>query len=176
MSNPRTRKFGLLAGDLNDKSPAVQTRVWRSRADPGDRGLRRTVPSLDDLKAPPEHGRNVAPATHLNQRVSLLTSRGSPTTAAPRRSYGAHFWLYRTTNRGRRRLPRDAFHATGHEAQFVTIVSSSNAARVEPLRLGFLYGVGCERRWKDLDGDLTFQLRVRRPIDFPPFHPRRAAR
>ena len=33
-------------------------------------------------------------------------------------------------------------------------------------------GVGCQRRWEDLDGDLTLQLRVRRPIDFP--HPTHA--
>ncbi len=33
-------------------------------------------------------------------------------------------------------------------------------------------GVGCERRWEDLDGDLTLQLRVRRPIYLP--HPTHA--
>jgi hypothetical protein len=32
--------------------------------------------------------------------------------------------------------------------------------------------VGCQRRWENLDGDLTLQLRVRRPIDFP--HPTHA--
>ena len=33
-------------------------------------------------------------------------------------------------------------------------------------------GVGCERRCEDLGSDLTLQLRVRRPIDFP--HPTHA--
>ena len=40
------------------------------------------------------------------------------------------------------------------------------------LKAGQSVGVGCQRRWEDLDGDLTLQLRVRRPIDFP--HPTHA--
>ena len=59
----------------------------------------------------------------------------TPAPADPRRHYGAGFWLdvpdeYRTE---RSRLPGDAFHAAGHEAQFVTIVPSREAVIV---RLG----------------------------------------
>jgi CubicO group peptidase (beta-lactamase class C family) len=59
----------------------------------------------------------------------------SPAPADPRRHYGAHFWLdvpdeYRGTDES---LPHDAFHAAGHEAQFVTIVPSDDAVIV---RLG----------------------------------------
>jgi hypothetical protein len=59
----------------------------------------------------------------------------SPAPADPRKHYGAHFWLdlpdeYRGTDAA---LPPDAFHAVGHEAQFVTIVPSRQAVIV---RLG----------------------------------------
>lgn len=59
----------------------------------------------------------------------------SPAPADARRHYGAHFWLdvpdeYRGTNGN---LPADAFHAAGHEAQFVTMIPSRNAVIV---RLG----------------------------------------
>ena len=59
----------------------------------------------------------------------------SPAPADPRRRYGAHFWLdvpdeYRGTDRS---LPNDAFHAAGHEAQFVTVVPSCETVIV---RLG----------------------------------------
>ena len=58
-----------------------------------------------------------------------------PAPADPRKRYGAHFWLdvpdgFRG---GDARLPRDAFHAAGHEGQFVTIVPSHDAVIV---RLG----------------------------------------
>ena len=33
------------------------------------------------------------------------------------------------------------------------------------LKAGQAVGVGCERRWKDLDGDVTLQLRIARAID-----------
>jgi CubicO group peptidase (beta-lactamase class C family) len=59
----------------------------------------------------------------------------SPAPADPRRRYGAHFWLdvpdeYRGTDG---RLPADAFHAAGHEAQFVSVIPSRDAVIV---RLG----------------------------------------
>lgn len=59
----------------------------------------------------------------------------SPAPGDPRGRYGAHFWLdvpdeYRTTEGS---LPNDAFHAVGHEGQFVTIVPSCEAVIV---RLG----------------------------------------
>ena len=58
-----------------------------------------------------------------------------PAPADPRKHYGAGFWLdvpdeYR---RPGSLLPGDAFHAAGHEAQFVTIVPSHDAVIV---RLG----------------------------------------
>lgn len=45
--------------------------------------------------------------------------------------YGAHFWLnvpspYRSDNTEVAALPDDAFHAVGHEGQFVTIIRSRN--------------------------------------------------
>jgi CubicO group peptidase (beta-lactamase class C family) len=65
------------------------------------------------------HGRRVLPAGW----VSYTTS---PAPADPHARYGAHFWLdvpagYR---QGEDDLPADAFHAAGHEAQFVTIIPS----------------------------------------------------
>jgi CubicO group peptidase (beta-lactamase class C family) len=59
----------------------------------------------------------------------------SPAPADPAKRFGAHFWLdvpseYCGTGTP---LPRDAFHAAGHEAQFVTIVPSRDAVIV---RLG----------------------------------------
>jgi hypothetical protein len=59
----------------------------------------------------------------------------SPAPADPRKHYGAHFWLevpneYCGTGDS---LPREAFHAAGHEGQFVTIVPSRDAVIV---RLG----------------------------------------
>ncbi|MBX3134068.1 MAG: serine hydrolase [Gemmatimonadaceae bacterium] len=46
--------------------------------------------------------------------------------ADPLKAYGAHFWVKTPAEyRGRAvQLPADAFHAAGHEAQFVTIVPS----------------------------------------------------
>ena len=59
----------------------------------------------------------------------------TPAPAAPPATYGAHFWL--TTAREYSGppadVPADAYHATGHEGQFITIVPSRNAVIV---RLG----------------------------------------
>ena len=59
----------------------------------------------------------------------------SPAAADPGKRYGTHFWLgvpdeYRVTEG---RLPDDAFHAVGHEGQFVTVVPSCETVIV---RLG----------------------------------------
>lgn len=59
----------------------------------------------------------------------------TPAPSDPQAAYGAHFWLripkeYRGAGNT---LPQDAFHAVGHEAQFVTIVPSRNTVIV---RLG----------------------------------------
>ena len=55
--------------------------------------------------------------------------------ADPQRAYGAHFWLRipQEYRRGDGGVPDDAFHAVGHEGQFVTIVPSHDAVIV---RLG----------------------------------------
>lgn len=62
----------------------------------------------------------------------------TPVPNAPEQQYGAHFWLhipkeYRCGNDSRP-LPADAFHAIGHEGQFVTIIPSRELVLV---RLGF---------------------------------------
>jgi len=59
----------------------------------------------------------------------------TPAPAAPNGKYGAHFWLQVPDDyRGKAPvLPADAFHAAGHEGQFVTIVPSRRAVIV---RLG----------------------------------------
>ncbi len=59
------------------------------------------------------------------------------TPASPRQEYGAHFWLkipkeYCGVNK-ESSLPEDAFHAAGHEGQFVTIIPSKDLVIV---RLG----------------------------------------
>jgi CubicO group peptidase (beta-lactamase class C family) len=59
----------------------------------------------------------------------------TPAPADPQRHFGAHFWLavpdhYAGTNR---ELPANAFHAVGHEGQFVTIVPARDTVIV---RLG----------------------------------------
>jgi CubicO group peptidase (beta-lactamase class C family) len=64
-----------------------------------------------------------------------VTYTTSPAPANPQRHYGAHFWLEvpaEYSGEGSP-LPKDAFHAAGHEAQFVTIVPSHDAVVV---RLG----------------------------------------
>jgi CubicO group peptidase (beta-lactamase class C family) len=57
---------------------------------------------------------------------------------APDQRYGAHFWLRIPKEYGcgrrSRSLPADAFHAVGHEGQFVTIIPSRQLVLV---RLGF---------------------------------------
>jgi CubicO group peptidase (beta-lactamase class C family) len=48
----------------------------------------------------------------------------TPAPADPSRRYGAHFWLHLPAYSGAGALPADAYHAVGHEGQFVTIVPS----------------------------------------------------
>ena len=59
----------------------------------------------------------------------------TPAPADRSRRYGAHFWLQVAEgyNSGVAELPADAFHATGHQGQFVTIVPSRGVVVV---RLG----------------------------------------
>jgi CubicO group peptidase (beta-lactamase class C family) len=52
----------------------------------------------------------------------------TPAAPAPEHEYGSHFWLklpkeYASVGYSNR-LPQDAFHAVGHEAQFVTVIPS----------------------------------------------------
>jgi CubicO group peptidase (beta-lactamase class C family) len=61
----------------------------------------------------------------------------TPAPASANKEYGAHFWLkipkeYRS-NKGKDGLPGDAFHAVGHEGQFLTIIPSRSLVVV---RLG----------------------------------------
>jgi len=72
-----------------------------------------------------------------------VTYSRTPAPAAPDRRYGAHFWLsiadgYRRTSPAVA-LPADAFHAIGHEGQFVTIVPSR---RLVIVRLGLTRTAG----------------------------------
>jgi CubicO group peptidase (beta-lactamase class C family) len=49
----------------------------------------------------------------------------TPAPAAPHQEYAAHFWLQLVDQyRGAATLPPDAFHAAGHEGQFISIVPS----------------------------------------------------
>jgi CubicO group peptidase (beta-lactamase class C family) len=61
----------------------------------------------------------------------------APAPAAPEGEYAAHWWLKLRANRGAAarvpRLPPDAFHASGHGGQSVTVVPSRDAVIV---RLG----------------------------------------
>jgi len=72
-----------------------------------------------------------------------VTYSRTPAPAAPDRQYGAHFWL--TIADGYRRgspgfeMPADAFHAIGHEGQFVTIIPSR---RLVLVRLGLTRSAG----------------------------------
>jgi len=74
------------------------------------------------------------------QRVlpqSWVAYSRAPAPNAPDRRYGAHFWLRipveSACGGGSRSLPADAFHAIGHEGQFVTIIPSRKLVLV---RLG----------------------------------------
>jgi hypothetical protein len=77
----------------------------------------------------------------LPQGWVAYSRRSAP--AAPGRLYGAHFWL--TIADAYRRgsptfeLPADAFHAVGHEGQFVTIIPSR---RLVVVRLGLTRSAG----------------------------------
>jgi CubicO group peptidase (beta-lactamase class C family) len=71
--------------------------------------------------------------------VSFSTT---PVPAAPGEAYGAHFWLRLPTlyaPSGEGGVPRDAYHAVGHEGQLVTIVPSR---RLVVVRLGLSVGGG----------------------------------
>jgi CubicO group peptidase (beta-lactamase class C family) len=64
-----------------------------------------------------------------------VTYTRTPAPASPTGSYGAHFWLRIPPKYGSEdsQIPADAFHAAGHEGQFVTIVPSHGVVIV---RLG----------------------------------------
>jgi CubicO group peptidase (beta-lactamase class C family) len=59
----------------------------------------------------------------------------TPAPADSTQQYGAHFWrkVPAEYRRGQDRLPADAFHAVGHEGQFVTVIPSAGVVIV---RLG----------------------------------------
>jgi CubicO group peptidase (beta-lactamase class C family) len=81
----------------------------------------------------------------------------TPAPADPQRSYGAHFWLkvpreYRRGSEAARDLPADAFHAIGHEGQFVTVVPSRDLVFV---RLGLT---------RDRDGTWDHEAFTRRVL------------
>ncbi|HYN10051.1 MAG TPA: serine hydrolase [Vicinamibacterales bacterium] len=64
-----------------------------------------------------------------------VTYSRTPAPAHPTGAYGAHFWLQIPEEYGASHapLPNDAFHAAGHEGQFVTIIPSRQVVIV---RLG----------------------------------------
>jgi CubicO group peptidase (beta-lactamase class C family) len=63
-----------------------------------------------------------------------VTYTRSPAPADPLKRYGAHVWLKVADEySGNAVLPVDAFHATGHAGQFVTMIPS---ARLVVVRLG----------------------------------------
>jgi CubicO group peptidase (beta-lactamase class C family) len=75
---------------------------------------------------------------HEGQRVlpeGWVQQARSPAPADPTGAYGAHFWLRLTPDfaRSNTPLPADAFHAIGHEGQFVSMVPSRRTVIV---RLG----------------------------------------
>jgi len=83
----------------------------------------------------------------------------TPAPADPKKSYGAHFWLqipeeYRRSNG---RLPADAYHAVGHEGQFVTIVPSREVVIV---RLG-------HTRYPNIWDQSAFVLEVLAALEHP---------
>jgi CubicO group peptidase (beta-lactamase class C family) len=66
----------------------------------------------------------------------------TPAPSAPGGVYGAHFWLRLSTlyaRSGNEGLPRDAYHAVGHEGQLLTIIPSR---RLVVVRLGLSVGRG----------------------------------
>jgi CubicO group peptidase (beta-lactamase class C family) len=81
-----------------------------------------------------------------------VTYTRTPAPADPSRAYGAHFWLripdeYAASHAA---LPSDAFHAAGHEGQFVTIIPSRQVVIV---RLG-------KTRYEDAWDQTAFVQRV----------------
>jgi CubicO group peptidase (beta-lactamase class C family) len=66
-----------------------------------------------------------------------------PAPAAPQGVYGAHFWLGFDSDTyaasGTAGLPADAYHAIGHEGQFITVIPSR---RLVVVRLGLSVGPG----------------------------------
>jgi CubicO group peptidase (beta-lactamase class C family) len=65
----------------------------------------------------------------------------TPTPAAPKGKYGAHFWLNRgdgpeANNRPYPQLPKDSFFARGYQGQIIAIIPSR---RLVVIRLGMTY-------------------------------------
>jgi CubicO group peptidase (beta-lactamase class C family) len=71
-----------------------------------------------------------------------VTFTVTPAPASPGGAYGAHFWLRLPTlyaPSGEAGLPRDAYHAVGHEGQLLSIIPSR---RLVVVRLGLSVGRG----------------------------------
>jgi hypothetical protein len=76
------------------------------------------------------NGRRILPEGWVRYAIT-------PTPQAPDHAFGAHFWLKipkeYASGGDANRLPEDAFHAVGHEGQFVTVIPSRDLVIV---RLG----------------------------------------
>ncbi|KAF0216388.1 MAG: hypothetical protein FD174_3678 [Geobacteraceae bacterium] len=112
--------------------------VWRRLTWPYSRSLSEASATrlLLRLKASAsKDGCSTAPRRILPEGWVAYTTTPAP--QAPEKEYGAHFWLKipKESRSGdhEKLVPADAFHAVGHEGQFISIIPSRDLVIV---RLG----------------------------------------